>query len=181
MHRVFCMEMVEKVAVSPPIRLATIPVPTFSTTSLFHLPIMWAQSTMRLPWMPALRGLSRTSIPVRNFATHRPTVPPFFAPSHRFHPFFAPSFRSFSTATLSSISTPSVEATRVIPKSLPKWLFGCSALVFGILVVGGLTRLTESGLSITEWNLVTGVLPPLTKADWDVEWEKYKVSPEGVL
>lgn len=58
---------------------------------------------------------------------------------------------------------------------------GCSALVFGILVVGGLTRLTESGLSIVEWNLVTGIRPPITAAEWDAEWEKYKVSPEGVL
>lgn len=68
-----------------------------------------------------------------------------------------------------------------MPRSLPNWLLGCSALVFGILVVGGLTRLTESGLSIVEWNLVTGVLPPITKEEWAQEWEKYRVSPEGVL
>lgn len=68
-----------------------------------------------------------------------------------------------------------------IPPSMPKWLYGCSALVFGILVIGGLTRLTESGLSITEWQPLTGVLPPITDAEWDVEWEKYRMSPEGVL
>ena len=61
------------------------------------------------------------------------------------------------------------------------WLFGCSALVFGILVIGGLTRLTESGLSIVEWQPITGILPPITEQEWNAEWEKYKVSPEGVL
>ncbi len=43
------------------------------------------------------------------------------------------------------------------------WLFTVAALVFAIVVVGGATRLTESGLSITEWELVTGVLPPLSR------------------
>lgn len=48
-------------------------------------------------------------------------------------------------------------------------------------MIGGLTRLTESGLSIVEWNPITGILPPMTKEDWDAEWEKYKVSPEGIM
>ncbi|EIW70072.1 hypothetical protein TREMEDRAFT_71512 [Tremella mesenterica DSM 1558] len=58
---------------------------------------------------------------------------------------------------------------------------GCSALVFGIVVIGGLTRLTESGLSITEWQPITGILPPIGEDQWEAEWEKYRVSPEGIL
>lgn len=58
------------------------------------------------------------------------------------------------------------------------WLVGMSGLVFGIVVLGGLTRLTESGLSITEWRPVTGSIPPLSRAEWEEEFEKYKSSPE---
>lgn len=53
-----------------------------------------------------------------------------------------------------------------------------SSLVLLIVVVGGITRLTESGLSITEWKPVAGVIPPLNQADWEEEFEKYKKSPE---
>lgn len=49
------------------------------------------------------------------------------------------------------------------------------------MIVGGLTRLTESGLSITEWNLVTGTLPPLSQEAWQSEYDKYMVTPEGTL
>lgn len=58
------------------------------------------------------------------------------------------------------------------------WLLGSAASVFGIVVFGGLTRLTESGLSITEWKPVTGSLPPMSTADWESEFEKYRASPE---
>ncbi|SCW04334.1 LAFE_0H11254g1_1 [Lachancea fermentati] len=58
------------------------------------------------------------------------------------------------------------------------WLVGTSGLVFGIVVLGGLTRLTESGLSITEWKPVTGTIPPLNQKEWEEEFAKYKESPE---
>lgn len=58
------------------------------------------------------------------------------------------------------------------------WLIGTSGLVFGIVVLGGLTRLTESGLSITEWKPVAGTLPPMNQREWEEEFEKYKESPE---
>jgi cytochrome c oxidase assembly protein subunit 15 len=61
------------------------------------------------------------------------------------------------------------------------WLYICSGMVFFIIVVGGFTRLTESGLSITEWQPVSGILPPIGDKEWMVEWEKYRVTPEGVL
>ncbi len=67
------------------------------------------------------------------------------------------------------------------PETLAKWLFGVVALVFAIVVVGGITRLTESGLSITEWKPVAGALPPLTEAAWAAAFEKYKAIPEYQL
>ncbi|RKF62836.1 Electron transfer protein 1, mitochondrial [Erysiphe neolycopersici] len=66
----------------------------------------------------------------------------------------------------------------ITSKSVSYWLLGSAASVFGIVVLGGLTRLTESGLSITEWKPITGSLPPLSQADWDIEFEKYRTSPE---
>lgn len=56
-----------------------------------------------------------------------------------------------------------------------------ATLVFSIVVVGGLTRLTESGLSITEWNLISGTLPPLSEQEWLSEFEKYKKTPEFII
>ncbi|MDP2358460.1 MAG: COX15/CtaA family protein [Beijerinckiaceae bacterium] len=67
-------------------------------------------------------------------------------------------------------------ADRMAPVRL--WLFGVAALVFLMVIVGGATRLTESGLSITEWRVVTGVLPPLSEAAWLAEFEKYKQIPQ---
>ncbi len=58
------------------------------------------------------------------------------------------------------------------------WLFGVAALVFAMVVVGGATRLTESGLSITEWQPITGVLPPLSHEAWVVEFNKFKEIPQ---
>jgi cytochrome c oxidase assembly protein subunit 15 len=58
------------------------------------------------------------------------------------------------------------------------WLIAVAVLVFATVVVGGATRLTESGLSITEWKPVTGTLPPLTEAAWQAEFDKYKTIPQ---
>jgi heme a synthase len=61
------------------------------------------------------------------------------------------------------------------------WMIGLFFLVVIMIAVGGLTRLTDSGLSITEWNLVTGILPPLNAADWAAEFSKYQAIPEFQL
>lgn len=61
------------------------------------------------------------------------------------------------------------------------WLMLIFALVAVMILVGGLTRLTESGLSITEWKPITGVIPPLDDATWAAEFEKYKNSSQGTL
>jgi len=58
------------------------------------------------------------------------------------------------------------------------WLWLTAAMVFAMVVVGGATRLTESGLSITEWKPITGALPPLSAADWADAFEKYKQIPQ---
>jgi heme a synthase len=58
------------------------------------------------------------------------------------------------------------------------WLFTCCALIFAMVVVGGVTRLTLSGLSITEWNPVIGIVPPLTEAQWAAEFARYRQIPE---
>ena len=58
------------------------------------------------------------------------------------------------------------------------WLLACCVLVFAIVVVGGMTRLTRSGLSITEWQPIVGTLPPISEADWQVAFDKYRQTPE---
>ena len=58
------------------------------------------------------------------------------------------------------------------------WLFLCAALIFAIVLVGGITRLTRSGLSIVEWQPLIGVLPPLSQADWEALFAKYRETPE---
>jgi len=61
------------------------------------------------------------------------------------------------------------------------WLLLTCLLIAGMVVVGGATRLTDSGLSITEWKPVTGIVPPLSHADWVAEFTKYKTIPEYEL
>lgn len=78
--------------------------------------------------------------------------------------------------TLNSDQGLSVTAPR--PEALIRWLMVVACLVFAMVVVGGITRLTESGLSITEWKLIAGALPPLNEAAWASEFEKYKQIPE---
>ncbi|MCJ2031573.1 COX15/CtaA family protein [Methylobacterium sp. J-043] len=58
------------------------------------------------------------------------------------------------------------------------WLYGLAVLVVAMVAVGGATRLTGSGLSITEWRPVTGVVPPLDAADWAAEFDKYRDTPQ---
>ncbi|KAL1751735.1 cytochrome oxidase assembly protein-domain-containing protein [Schizophyllum commune] len=70
---------------------------------------------------------------------------------------------------------------QLVPKSVGIWLMSCSVLVLLTVVVGGVTRLTESGLSIVEWRPVTGIIPPRNAAEWEEEFNKYKESPEYKL
>ena len=61
------------------------------------------------------------------------------------------------------------------------WLYGVAVLIALMVIVGGITRLTDSGLSIVEWKPVTGTVPPLSENSWTVEFEKYKTSSEYEL
>ena len=63
-------------------------------------------------------------------------------------------------------------------KQVAAWLLLCCALVFCMVVVGGVTRLTHSGLSIVEWEPIVGTIPPLSQADWEQVFEQYKRTPE---
>ncbi|KAL6858890.1 hypothetical protein ACP4OV_017892 [Aristida adscensionis] len=62
-------------------------------------------------------------------------------------------------------------------KAVGIWLFGCAAWVFSLVILGGITRLTRSGLSMTDWKF-TGEIPPMSNEAWQLEFEKYKQSPE---
>lgn len=72
------------------------------------------------------------------------------------------------------------EKDRAHPLALAAWLLAVAALVVLIVMVGGITRLTESGLSITQWNPVTGILPPMGEAEWQAEFAKYQATPEFI-
>lgn len=63
-------------------------------------------------------------------------------------------------------------------RAIAIWLLACCALVFALIVVGGITRLTHSGLSIVEWQPLVGTLPPLNDAQWEETFTKYRASPE---
>ena len=68
-----------------------------------------------------------------------------------------------------------------VPPSVRNWLIVVAAMIFFMIVIGALTRLTESGLSMVEWRPVTGWLPPLSDAAWQAELQKYLSSPQGRL
>ncbi len=65
-------------------------------------------------------------------------------------------------------------------KSIAAWLLVCCALIFAMVVLGGVTRLTRSGLSIVEWDPIVGAIPPLTRSQWDETFDKYKQTPEYI-
>lgn len=65
-----------------------------------------------------------------------------------------------------------------MPKTIATWLLICCVLVFAMVVVGGVTRLTHSGLSIVEWKPIVGTIPPLNQSDWEEVFEKYHQTPE---
>lgn len=63
-------------------------------------------------------------------------------------------------------------------KSVARWLFVCTGMVFVMVLLGGITRLTGSGLSITDWNPIMGAIPPLSDAAWQVAFAKYQAIPQ---
>ncbi|WP_374407304.1 COX15/CtaA family protein [Pelagerythrobacter sp.] len=77
-------------------------------------------------------------------------------------------------AATATIETSPVSAGAGRPEALVRWLWVVAWIIVAMVVVGGITRLTESGLSITEWKPVTGAIPPLNEAQWQAEFEGYK-------
>ena len=63
-------------------------------------------------------------------------------------------------------------------RAVSAWLFVCAAFTFAMVVVGGITRLTESGLSIVEWQPIIGALPPLSQTDWEALFARYRETPQ---
>ncbi len=83
---------------------------------------------------------------------------------------------------MASIAAPApIAPVAARPRALAAWLFAVAALVFAMVVVGGITRLTESGLSITRWDVVSGTLPPIGDAAWAAQFEAYKQSSQYQL
>ena len=54
-------------------------------------------------------------------------------------------------------------------------------MVATMVIIGGITRITNSGLSMTDWNLILGIIPPLNLSDWNTLFEKYKLTPEFAI
>ena len=63
-------------------------------------------------------------------------------------------------------------------RQIAYWLFFCAAVIFGMILLGGVTRLTNSGLSMVDWKPLVGIIPPLSEADWQHMFDKYKQFPE---
>ncbi|XP_054885078.1 cytochrome c oxidase assembly protein COX15 homolog [Poeciliopsis prolifica] len=78
------------------------------------------------------------------------------------------------SSTSAAVSVPNAATNRMVGR----WLLGCSGLVVGAVVLGGVTRLTESGLSMVDWHLVREMKPPQSEAEWEAEFSKYKQFPE---
>ena len=81
-----------------------------------------------------------------------------------------------TTVHNAALSQTSYAADRLRPVRI--WLYGMAAFVLLMVAVGGITRLTESGLSITSWKPISGTIPPLSDADWNAEFEAYKQIPQ---
>jgi cytochrome c oxidase assembly protein subunit 15 len=83
--------------------------------------------------------------------------------------------RAMATKAL-RIASPADAAAR--PPAIAVWLIAVAVLVFAMVVVGGITRLTESGLSMVKWEPVSGIVPPIGDAAWSAEFAAYKASPQ---
>ena len=87
--------------------------------------------------------------------------------------------RPVSTDGLLALDSP--DAVRPAKRAVAVWLLVCALLVAAMVVVGGITRLTHSGLSIVEWQPIVGTVPPLSESDWVGTFEKYQQTPEYKL
>nr|XP_006824222.1 PREDICTED: cytochrome c oxidase assembly protein COX15 homolog [Saccoglossus kowalevskii] len=109
---------------------------------------------------------------------------------NRFAPLCRNHSRLLTSDALMTVRSTTTKASSNVAKSLvgdiPSyarkivggWLIICSGMVVGAVVLGGVTRLTESGLSMTDWNLIKGMKPPRSNEEWEAEFKKYQEYPE---
>ncbi|EDQ92128.1 uncharacterized protein MONBRDRAFT_14857 [Monosiga brevicollis MX1] len=83
-----------------------------------------------------------------------------------------------ATAATPAAAADAVSSLRSSQLQVGAWMLGCTSLIFGAVVLGGVTRLTESGLSMTKWHPIKGMKAPTTQAEWEAEFEHYKQFPE---
>jgi len=87
-----------------------------------------------------------------------------------------------STALPSSATSSELDWRRQLPvarrRQLQAWFVSVALLTVGVLIVGGITRLTRSGLSIVDWDPLFGVIPPLNREQWQAVFERYQQFPE---
>ena len=75
-------------------------------------------------------------------------------------------------------NTTSLEQQARYNRQIAYWLMACAAVIFGMILLGGVTRLTNSGLSMVDWKPLMGIIPPLSEADWQAMFLKYQQFPE---
>lgn len=81
-------------------------------------------------------------------------------------------------ATRAQTRASATAAATARPDALASWLLAIAALVFAMVVIGGVTRLTESGLSMVRWEPISGIVPPLGAEQWRAEFDAYRATPE---
>lgn len=91
--------------------------------------------------------------------------------------------KRWKSSVVSEMAAPSRAAVGSVPNSaaervMGRWLLACSGMVAGAVILGGVTRLTESGLSMVDWHLVKEMKPPGTQDEWEAEFHKYQQFPE---
>ena len=89
-----------------------------------------------------------------------------------------PTSAAAASAAFVPVTNTGKDRSEASARPVAAWLFICCALVFAMIVVGGVTRLTHSGLSIVEWQPIVGTLPPLNDAEWQGVFAKYQQTPE---
>jgi hypothetical protein len=127
-----------------------------------------------------LSFFTRPTPQTRDIPHFMPSYPNYFYPS-RLSSRYKSGAAIFPTHESMLASKEQVILADLPPPWAQKWLFICAGLTVGVIVVGGVTRLTESGLSITEWKPITGILPPMNDQAWMVEFDKYRLTPEFKL
>jgi hypothetical protein len=140
---------------------------------------------IRTAFQRPLAGLSRMTVRQPNVLASRSFLTKTVQVKQSSLLSFSKSFKSSFIASqkryMTAAATATTNATTVTKPAVAYWLYFNAGMIFAIVVVGGLTRLTESGLSITEWNVISGMKPPRSELEWTEEFEKYKQFPEYKL